>query len=319
METAASVATSVAGRSKAMNTDAVQRGVERIDEPPMQPGMSPPHRVRQLVAPGNWDATDPFLLLMEDWFPHGAFDWHPHRGIETVTYVIDGELEHRDNAGHAGTIRAGDAQWMTAGRGLLHVEQPPEGVTVHSLQLWINLPASDKMAEPRYQDLVAADLPIRRELGATVRVYSGASGQVVASTKNHVPVTMVEVRLDPGASISQELPGDYNAFLLILEGEGRIGLEQTGVRSGQVVWLTRASKEQPSEVLLTATAEKPLRALLFSGRPLREPVVARGPFVMNTEDQIREAYADYRAGKFGSPEIAVTATRSSPAGLLVRS
>jgi quercetin 2,3-dioxygenase len=300
-ETATEVATSAAGRSKTMDTDVVHRRVERIDDPSMQPGMSTQHRVRQLVAPGNWDATDPFLLLMEDWFPRGVFDWHPHRGIETVTFVIDGALEHRDNAGHSGTIRAGDAQWMTAGRGLLHVEQPPEGVTVHSLQLWVNLPASDKMAEPRYQDLVAADLPVRREPGATARVYSGASGQVVASTKNHVPVTMVEFRLDPGVRISQELPGDYNAFLVILEGEGRIGVEQTAVRSGQVVWLTHANKEQQSAVLLTATAEKPLRALLFAGRPLHEPVVARGPFVMNTEDQIREAYADYRAGKFGTP------------------
>jgi redox-sensitive bicupin YhaK (pirin superfamily) len=135
----------------------------------------------------DWDATDPFLLLMEDWFPRGVFDWHPHRGIETVTYVIDGALEHQDNAGHSGTIRAGDVQWMTTGRGLLHVEQPPVGVTTHSLQLWVNLPASDKMAEPRYQDLVVAALPVRREPGATVRVYSGASGQVGASTKSHVP------------------------------------------------------------------------------------------------------------------------------------
>jgi len=218
-----------------MATDIVQRRVERIDDPAIQRGMTPQHRVRQLVAPSNWDAADPFLLLMEDWFPRGVFDWHRHRGIETVTYVIDGELEHSDNAGHSGTLRAGDVQWMTAGRGLLHVEQPPEGVTVHSLQLWVNLSASDKMAEPRYQELVAADLPIRREPGAAVHVYSGASAQVVALTKNHVPVTMGEVRLDLGARIGQELPGDHNAFLVVLEGEGRIGSDATQVRASRVV------------------------------------------------------------------------------------
>jgi quercetin 2,3-dioxygenase len=289
----------------------VQRNVERIDDPPIQAGMSAQHRVRQLVAPGNWDATDPFLLLMEDWFPRGVFDWHPHRGIETVTYVIDGALEHQDNAGHSGTIRAGDVQWMTTGRGLLHVEQPPVGVTTHSLQLWVNLPASEKMAEPRYQDLVVEALPVRRESGATARVYSGASGQVVASTKNYVPVTMAEFRLDPGARTSQELPGDYTAFFVVLEGEGRISADATLVRAGQVVWLTRTGERRNSEVELTATTDKILRVLLFAGRPLREPVVARGPFVMNTEQQIRQAYADYQAGNFGLPRTG-TGTSERP-------
>jgi len=285
-----------------MGGNIMRRKVARIDDPPVQPGMSAQHRVRELVPSGNWDATDPFLLLMEDWFPRGVFDWHPHRGIETVTYVIDGVLEHQDNAGHSGTVRTGDVQWMTAGSGLLHLEQPAAGVTVHSLQLWVNLPAADKMAEPRYQDLVAADLPVRREPGATVRVYSGASGQAVASTKNHVPVTMLEVRLEPGARICQDLPGDFNAFFVVLEGEGRVGSDATLVGAGQAVWLTRASEHDKSEVELAASSDKILRALLFAGRPLHEPVVARGPFVMNTVQQIRQAYADYQAGQFGVPQ-----------------
>jgi len=280
----------------------VQRKVARINDPPVQRGMSAQHRVRALVPSGNWEATDPFLLLMEDWYPRGVFDWHPHRGIETVTYVIDGVLEHRDSAGHSGALRTGDVQWMTAGRGLLHLEQPAVGVTVHSLQLWVNLPAVDKMAEPRYQDLVAATLPVRREPGVTVRVYSGASGQAVVSTKNHVPVTMLEFRLEPGARIRQDLPGDFNAFFVIFEGEGRIGSDETLVGAGQTAWLTRASEHKTSEIELAASSDKILRALLFAGRPLHEPVVARGPFVMNTEQQIRQAYADYQAGQFGAPQ-----------------
>ena len=189
---------------------------------------------------------------------------------------------------------------MTAGRGILHLEQPAPGVTVHSLQLWVNLPARDKMAEPRYQDLMAADLPVRREPGATVRVYSGASGKVVASTKNHVPVTMLEVRLEPGARISQDLPGDFNAFFVVLEGEGEIGSDATVVGAGQTVWLTRASEHKKTQIQLAASSDKIFRALLIAGRPLHEPVVARGPFVMNTEQQIRQAYADYQAGQFGA-------------------
>jgi quercetin 2,3-dioxygenase len=284
-----------------MGEDIMRRNVARINDPPVQPGMSARHRVRELMPSGNWDATDPFLLLMEDWFPRGVFDWHPHRGLETVTYIIDGVLDHEDTAGHSGTLRTGDVQWMTAGRGLLHLEQPAPGSTVHSLQLWVNLPAVDKMAEPHYQDLVAANVPVRLEPGATVRVYSGASGQVVAWTRNHVPVTMLEVRLEPGARISQDLPGDFNAFLVVLDGEGRIGSDATQVGAGKVVWLTRGSEHKRSEVELAGSSDKIFRALLFAGRPLHEPVVARGPFVMNTEQQIRQAYADYQAGQFGSP------------------
>src|SRR5271165_5424834 len=186
----------------------VERSVLRIDRPEVQQGMTPEHRVRPLMPAamrGDFAATDPFLALMEDWFPRGVFGKHPHRGIETVTYVLDGRIDHYDSQGNQGVIEAGDAQWMTAGRGLIHNEIPAEGQVVHSLQLWVNLPAADKMTTPRYQDLVAKNLPARREPGAEIRIFSGASGGVSASTANHVPVTMVEIRLEPGASIRQDL------------------------------------------------------------------------------------------------------------------
>ena len=281
--------------------DAFQRKVLRIDHPEPQQGMTPRHRVRALLPAamrGEWEAVDPFLALMEDWFPRGVFDKHPHRGIETVTYVLGGRVDHYDNQGHKGAILPGEAQWMTAGRGLIHNEIPAEGDTVHSLQLWINLPAADKMTAPRYQDLVAANVPVRREPGAEIRVFSGASGGVTAPTKNYVPVTMVEFRLDPGAAVRQDLPADYNAFVVVLEGEGAIGAGAAKVVAGDVAWLTRAADAAPSEMLIAAGG-RPLRALLYAGRPLHEPVAARGPFVMNTQEQIEQAYADYRAGRFG--------------------
>ena len=150
----------------------VERSVLRIDRPEVQQGMTPHHRVRPLMPAamrGDFAATDPFLALMEDWFPRGVFGKHPHRGIETVTYVIEGRIDHYDNQGHEGTIRPGDVQWMTAGRGLIHNEIPAEGVTVHSLQLWGNLPAAEKMTPPRYQDLAGDAVPVRREHSSAAR------------------------------------------------------------------------------------------------------------------------------------------------------
>jgi quercetin 2,3-dioxygenase len=279
----------------------LDRGVLRIEHPEIRQGMTPEHRVRPLMPAamrGDWATVDPFLALMEDWFPRGVFGKHPHRGIETVTYVLEGRIDHYDNQGHAGAIAPGEAQWMTAGRGLIHNEIPAEGDTVHSLQLWVNLPAADKMTAPRYQDLVADSVPVRREPGATVRVFSGASGGVAAPTRNFAPVTMVELRLDPGAAIVQDLPADYNAFVVVLEGDGAIGGDGGRVSTGDVAQLTRGEDAAPS-IVNVAAGERGMRALLYAGRPLREPVVARGPFVMNTEAEIAQAYADYRAGRFG--------------------
>jgi len=212
--------------------------------------------------------------------------------------VLEGRVDHYDNQGHEGVIGPGDVQWMTAGRGLIHNEIPAEGVVVHSLQLWVNLPAADKMTAPRYQDLAGDAVPKRKEPGVEVRVFSGASGAVTAATKTFVPVTMVEFRLEPGASVRQDLPADFNAVLVVLEGEGAIGDDRATVTAGDVAWLTRGDSAEPSEVAIHA-GSRSLRALLYAGRPLREPVVAGGPFVMNTKAEIDQAYADYRAGRFG--------------------
>jgi redox-sensitive bicupin YhaK (pirin superfamily) len=179
---------------------------------------------------------------------------------------------------------------MTAGRGIIHSEEPEKG-EVHSLQLWLNLPSSKKMVEPRYQDLRGAEMPVRKEPGATLRIYSGSSGDVKAPTQNNVPVTMVEMRLAAGATATQDLPADYNGFIYLIAGSGRFGEGNDLARAAQAVWISPGDE-------ITVTAVEPLHAMLWAGRPLHEPIAAYGPFVMSTPEQIREAFADYQAGRF---------------------
>lgn len=272
-----------------------KRGIRRIKTVQYQTN-SPIHRNGFILEPGNWQEYDPFLMLAEDFFQKGTFDLHPHRGIETVTYVIEGTLEHFDNKAGEGKLEPGDVQWMTAGRGVIHKEDPAPGSTVHSLQLWVNLPSSEKMTEPRYQNLQSRDMPVRQEEKATVRVFSGSSKGVRAETLNHVPVTMVEILLGPGATVTQDLPGSYNGFLYILEGSGTFGSNEAEGRAGQVLFLSSAEKNTDSEI--TLTAKEGLRVLLYAGEPVNEPVVAYGPFVMNTREQIQQAIVDYQSGKF---------------------
>jgi redox-sensitive bicupin YhaK (pirin superfamily) len=235
---------------------------------------------------------------MEDWYANGAFENHPHRGFETVTYMLDGSNAHYDNHGNSGVIGPGDALWLTAGSGLLHNEVPVDDRPVHTLQLWINLPRADKLVTAAFQELRGERLRKRKLPGAQVIVFSGASGEVVAQTRNHARVAIIEVHLEPDSMFEQELPADYNGFVVILEGAGFVGASATPVRSGQVAWLQHDAQE--SRVVF-ASREQRLRAILFAGRPLREAVAARGPFVMNTDEEIEHAYTEYHRDreKFG--------------------
>ena len=252
---------------------------------------------RAAVMPGDWAAHDPFLSMMNDRFKRGAFGPHPHRGFETVTYVISGELLHEDNKGGGGRLSPGDTQWMTAGRGVIHNELPANDDFVHVLQLWVNLPAADKLVESRYQDLRGADMPVLRGDGAVVRVISGQSGGVTGPALNHVPVTMLDIRLEAGATFTHDLNPDENGFLYVISGEGTFGREATPGTPDTTLWMEHRS--DASQISMTATTD--LHVILLSGAPLRESVVAYGPFVMSSEAEIEQAMADYRSGGFGQP------------------
>ena len=263
-----------------------------------------------VLEPGHWIDSDPFLLMAEDWFSTNGFDWHPHRGIETITIVLQGELEHHDSRGGHGVLKPGDVQRMTAGRGILHREMAYHKQPVHSLELWLNLPAENKMAEPSYQDLRGDKVPVWRESGVEVRIFSGRSGNIKgpSGVSKYVPVTMLDVRLDgsggggrgdDNTSFTQELPAGDEGFIYVISGHGRFSSDGTLVGAGQVGHLAHTN-EIDGPTRLNVTAKEPMRFLLWTGRPLRQPIVARGPFVMNTENQIAEAFADYRAGLFGS-------------------
>jgi redox-sensitive bicupin YhaK (pirin superfamily) len=277
------------------NQQVVQRDIKRVWHPEPHQN-SPIHTAAMVLEPGRTAEYDPFLLMAEDWFQQGTFDVHPHRGIETVTYVIEGKLQHYDNQAGNGELLPGDVQWMTAGRGVIHKEDPAPGERVHSLQLWVNLPREHKMTAPRYQNLRSQDMPVRREAGAVIRVFSGASAGIQADTKNHVPVTMVEITLEAGATVSQDLPGSYNGFLYVLQGRGVFGTQQVAAEQGQALQLAEADENADSEI--TISAIEPTRVLLYAGEPVREPVVAYGPFVMNTKAEIAQAIEDYQSGKF---------------------
>ncbi len=273
------------------------REVARIDDPQFVSGQVTGHRARRLIDAPDAAFADPFVLMAEDWSPQGIFAFHPHRGIETVTFVIEGAIEHRDSAGYGGVIHAGDAQWMTAGRGIQHEENPPAGTIAHTLQLWVNLPAAEKMAAPRYQDLVASALPVRSEDGVEIRVFSGAYGDMISPTLNHLPVTMLEVRVENGGAFRHLFAATDNAFVYVLEGAIEIGAAGDLLEASQLGWLTRLEEPGSSELTITARGAAS-RFLLFAGQPLREPIAFGGPFVMNTQAEIQQAFADYRAGRF---------------------
>lgn len=260
-----------------------------------------------VLSPGHFEAFDPFLIMAEDFFSApGGFDDHPHRGFEAISIVLQGAVQHADSRGHSGVLRAGGVQWMTAGSGLVHRELPFGTEPTHMLQLWLNLPPEQKFTEPRYQTLQAADIPKTSNATGTaiVDVISGRQGSVVGPIQNHVPTTMVRVRLEPGAEAVLEMPAAYNAFAYVIEGSVLLGANATPVSAGQVAWLAKSSSPAGATDAVymcgcRTSSGRPALVLLAGGEPIGAPVVHRGPFVMNTSEQIRQAFEDYRAGRLG--------------------
>ncbi|MGH7089414.1 MAG: pirin family protein, partial [Stellaceae bacterium] len=197
--------------------------------------------------------------------------------------------------GADGVLRPGDVQWMTAGRGVLHSELPHGTERAHTLQLWLNLPAAAKLTPARYVDQPRASVPVRRAPGAEVRVYAGRSGEIVQRHGSHWPMMLLDIKVEQGHGFAAEIPGSYRAFLYLLDGAARIGAQSRLVRAPEVAWFEPAAPDDDDTI--TIAAEAPCRALLYGGPPIDEPVVAYGPFVMNSANEIRAAIADYRAGR----------------------
>jgi redox-sensitive bicupin YhaK (pirin superfamily) len=253
-----------------------------------------------VIVPADPSRTDPFLAMSEDWFSAPGFEWHPHRGLETVTTVLGGVLEHGDNIGNAGLLHPGDVQWMTAGRGIIHREVAFRDEHAHTLQLWLNLPARSKLTGTSYQDLLAAARPRVSLPGVTIDVVSGTVAGVTGPAANHWPVQGAIVSLDPGASAGYPLPASHRAFAYVLSGE--VSIAGRPVRAGQTAWSDPADGTAGDGMLRLAVAGRggPASVMIYSGEPIGEPVAMGGPFVMTSQAEIARAFADFRAGKFGA-------------------
>jgi quercetin 2,3-dioxygenase len=269
--------------------------------------------VRRAFAGVDLRALDPFIHMDQmgevDYAPGEpkGTAWHPHRGFETVTYIIDGTFIHQDSNGGGGVITNGDTQWMTAGGGLLHIEEPPEALVVsgglfHGFQLWVNLPSALKMTPPRYQDIRAGQVALLSspDGGSLVRIIAGDVAGHAGPGVTHTPIALLHATVEPGAELRLPWRPDFNALGYVLAGSGTVGADRRPVRTGQLAVFG------PGDVL-TFGAERrmdgpsdELDVLVLGGQPIREPVAAYGPFVMNTRAELAQAFEDFQAGRLGS-------------------
>lgn len=278
----------------------MQRKLERIEHPPLQRGFAGPgHQAKTLLMSDRFAQNDPFILLMDDRINLNEelpnLGPHPHAGFETVTLILEGQMQYHDQNGE-GTLNAGDLQWMTAGSGVVHAEKSEpsdQNKQVRVLQLWLTLPKADRWVPPAFQEIRRDALPVRHEPGAQLRLYSGSSGNISSATRNHVPVTLAEIRLEPQASITQVLDRTYNGFLYVLEGQIKVR-EQTLTQEA-MGWLDRPAGTGDSELNITA-GKNGARVLLYAGQMQHQPIVHHGPFVGDTREDIVRAFQNYHAG-----------------------
>jgi len=264
--------------------------------------------VRRAFAGVDQRLLDPFIHMDQmgeveyaPYEPKGT-DWHPHRGFETVTYIMDGTFVHQDSHGGGGVIANGATQWMTAGSGILHIETPPEELVVsgglfHGVQLWVNLPAKDKMTAPRYQNLEADQsvLLSSPDGGALVRLIAGEVAGHVGPGGTHTPITLAHATVTPGARLELPWNPSFNALAYVLAGRGSVGTDRRPVTTGQLVVFGEGDT-----FVVDAGGHESLEVLLLGGQPIREPVAAYGPFVMNTRSELVQAVEDFNAGRLGT-------------------
>ncbi|MBY4127653.1 pirin family protein [Rhodococcus fascians] len=266
--------------------------------------------VRRAFAGLDMASLDPFIHMDQmgevnyaPGEPKGT-PWHPHRGFETVTYMIDGIMEHKDSHGGGGVISGGDTQWMTAGGGILHIEAPPEhlvlsGGLFHGVQLWVNLPRENKMAHPRYQDITGSKVALASspDGGALVRVIAGEIAGLQGPGSTYTPIALSHSTIAPGAELTLPWNRDFNALVYVLAGEGTVGAEKRPIRMGQTALFGRGDTIE----MTASTAGESMEVFVLGGQPIREPVAMAGPFVMNTKSEVLQAFEDYQAGRLGVP------------------
>jgi redox-sensitive bicupin YhaK (pirin superfamily) len=262
--------------------------------------------LRRSFGPNIENLFDPFLLFDHFAFnnpiegPIVGFPTHPHRGIETVTYILEGNVRHRDSLGNMGIIGPGDVQWMTSGRGIMHEELPKRGPSglINGFQLWVNLPADQKMSQPRYQDVTADSIPTVKSEERTVRVvageYAGTKGPV---TEIAAQPLYMDVTLQPGKEFELAIPEGHSAVAYIFEGAGLFGMDD-GDQGTSIEAVHLAIFDDGDHVRVRAAEESSVRFMLIAGAPFKEPIVPYGPFVMNTREEIQQALADLRNGTF---------------------
>ncbi|MGI8798003.1 MAG: pirin family protein [Pseudonocardia sp.] len=268
--------------------------------------------VRRAFAGVDISLLDPFIHLDQmgevDYAPGEpkGTSWHPHRGFETVTYIVDGTFEHQDSNGGGGVITDGDTQWMTAGSGLLHIERPPEHLVVsgglfHGLQLWVNLPREQKWADPRYQDLrgSASALLSSSDGGALLRVIAGELCGHTGPGSTHTPMTMVHATVSPGSAVRLPWDPNFNALAYVLAGRGTVGAEQRPIETGQLAVFGPGDAVELTAAQQQDSRYPALEVVLLGGQPIREPLAWAGPFVMNTRSEVLQAFEDFQAGKLG--------------------
>jgi redox-sensitive bicupin YhaK (pirin superfamily) len=282
--------------------------------------------VRRAFAGVDLRQLDPFIHMDQmgeveyaPGEPKGT-PWHPHRGFETVTYMIDGQMAHSDSNGGGGLISDGDTQWMTAGAGILHIETPPEHLVVsgglfHGFQLWVNLPRALKFAPPRYQSIGGRDAALLASAdgGALLRVIAGEVGGHAGPGSTHTPISLVHASLGPGASVTLPWRQDFNALVYVLGGRGTVGAAGRPISDGQLAVLGAGDTLTVAADGRQESRHPTMEVLVLGGRPIREPVMAYGPFVMNTKAELVQAFEDYQAGRLGSiPAAHATVRGQSP-------
>lgn len=278
-----------------MENQRIVRNIVSIKTPPANPGFLGPDHTARAVIYHEFEHSDPFILLMDDFLdkkddePVGGP--HPHAGFETVSLLLEGEIGDETH-----TMKQGDFQMMTAGSGIVHTETIEGKSRMRLLQMWLNLPKADRWTAPRVQDLSFENVPVAEANGVKTYLYSGAFAGLHSPVKNHVPLIVADIRLQPGAKLAESLPASYNAFLYVIEGDVTVGDEEQALKINQIGWMSQGATGETSELTVAAGASG-ARVVLYAGEPQHDEIVSHGPFISDHQEEIRDLYSDFRHGK----------------------